>query len=220
MIDPRSAVRGWPFTSVAADERAALCDLLDELGPDAPTLCEGWTTAHMAAHLVVRERRPDAAIGLVLTRVHPHTERVEDHVRESTPYGELVAKIRSGPPIPMGLPVVRELTNTHEYFVHHEDVRRPNGGKPRPADPARDDVLWRRLRLSGRGMFRGAGVGVTLERPDGARITAARGADGVTVRGEAGELVLVGFGRGAAADVEVLGSPSAVEAFEAATFGV
>ena len=36
-------------------ERLELCDLLLELGPDAPTLCEGWTTADLAAHLVLRE---------------------------------------------------------------------------------------------------------------------------------------------------------------------
>ncbi len=39
-------------------ERAELCDLFDELGPDAPTLCGDWTTADLAAHLVVRERNP------------------------------------------------------------------------------------------------------------------------------------------------------------------
>src|SRR5882762_622635 len=36
-------------------ERRELCDLFLELGPDAPTLCEGWTTLDLAAHLVLRE---------------------------------------------------------------------------------------------------------------------------------------------------------------------
>ncbi|MCW2608081.1 MAG: hypothetical protein JWO60_2774, partial [Frankiales bacterium] len=44
--------------SVAAAERAALLDLLAASGPDAPTLCPGWTTHDLAAHLVVRERQP------------------------------------------------------------------------------------------------------------------------------------------------------------------
>ena len=30
--------------SYSREERRALCALLDETGPDAPTLCEGWTT--------------------------------------------------------------------------------------------------------------------------------------------------------------------------------
>ncbi|HBA95165.1 MAG TPA: TIGR03085 family protein, partial [Acidimicrobiaceae bacterium] len=51
---------------LAQAERAALCDLLLDVGPEAPTLCEGWTAAHMAAHLVLRERRPDVGLGLVL----------------------------------------------------------------------------------------------------------------------------------------------------------
>ena len=41
-----------------ARERAQVCLRFDELGPDAPTLCEGWTTFDLAAHLVVRERNP------------------------------------------------------------------------------------------------------------------------------------------------------------------
>jgi uncharacterized protein (TIGR03085 family) len=52
--------------SLARPERAALLDLLTGVGPDAPTLCEGWTTHDLAAHLVVRERRPHAVPGLVV----------------------------------------------------------------------------------------------------------------------------------------------------------
>src|SRR5205823_1816728 len=39
-------------------ERREMCDLMLELGPEAPTLCEGWTAFDLAAHLVVRERNP------------------------------------------------------------------------------------------------------------------------------------------------------------------
>ena len=42
----------------AQDERAALAALLHETGPDGPTLCEGWQTRDLVAHLVLRERRP------------------------------------------------------------------------------------------------------------------------------------------------------------------
>ena len=55
-------------TTLARAERHALCDLLIEVGPDAPTLCEGWSTFDLAAHLVVRERRPDRGPGLVIDR--------------------------------------------------------------------------------------------------------------------------------------------------------
>jgi uncharacterized protein (TIGR03085 family) len=210
---------GWPLsTRVASKEREKLCDLLAELGSDAPTLCEGWTTAHMAAHLVARERRPDAGIGLAVSRLHAHTEHVEEQVRQSTPYDELVARIRSGPPLP--LRPFNELINAAEYFVHHEDVRRPNGREPRPADPERDATLWRQLRLSARGMFRGAGAAVTLERLDGRQIVAHHGADPVVIRGSVDELTLLGFGRRDAARVEVEGSPSARAAYAASSFGL
>ena len=56
----------WPFAGaglrcrdvvapIDERERLQLCDLLQELAPDAPTLCAGWTTSDMAAHLVLRE---------------------------------------------------------------------------------------------------------------------------------------------------------------------
>src|SRR6478609_5847024 len=95
---------------LADRERAELADLLDELGPDAPTCCEGWTTAHLAAHLVVREGRPDALPGLGLEAVGlgaplvAWSHRLEDRLRRSTPYADVVARFRvrrrtsSGPP--------------------------------------------------------------------------------------------------------------------------
>ena len=50
--------------TVAARERAALVRTLRDAGPEAPTLCEGWATKDLVAHMVVRERRPDAALDL------------------------------------------------------------------------------------------------------------------------------------------------------------
>jgi uncharacterized protein (TIGR03085 family) len=216
MVSNSPTGHGWPFTSVARRERAELCDLLAALGPDAPTLCEGWTTRDMAAHLVTRERRPDAGPGLVIPRLHAWTERVERGRRDSTSYDELVAMVRSGPPLPMRLPVLHEATNAAEFFVHHEDVRRPNGFRPRPADPERDAALWRQLRLGGaRGLRRQVGGPVVLERPDGERIGTADERR-LRVRGTVDELFLLGF-RPAAVDVSVDGDPDLVLAFQQAT---
>ena len=44
--------------SLASRERAALSDDLLRIGPDRPTLCEGWKTRDLLAHLLVRERQP------------------------------------------------------------------------------------------------------------------------------------------------------------------
>ncbi|MEN3358667.1 MAG: hypothetical protein V7637_2649, partial [Mycobacteriales bacterium] len=56
------------MTDHASAERAAVADLLDSLGPDAPTLCEGWSTYDLAAHLALRDRVPAAWPGIALRR--------------------------------------------------------------------------------------------------------------------------------------------------------
>ena len=70
--------------SLAQSERAALCDLFTELGPEAPTLCAGWSTADLAAHLVARERRPDSGPGLVWHPLAAHTDKVRRSLRDRT----------------------------------------------------------------------------------------------------------------------------------------
>ena len=53
-------------TSLVKLERSALADTLEQIGPNQPTLCTGWRTQDLLAHLVVRERRPDAAAGILI----------------------------------------------------------------------------------------------------------------------------------------------------------
>lgn len=205
-------------------ERARLADLLDELGPDRPTLCEGWTTGDLAAHLVVRERRPDAQVGLFVPGLARYSERVRQRAAgESWP--QLVAKVRSGPPpwSPMAPGPVDRAANTLEFFVHHEDVRRAQPGwEPRWLDPSEVEQLWGMLRRAGRMLYRHAPVGVLLRRTDGgearARTIAGRGT--VQVVGEVAELVLHAFGRTTHAQVQLRGQPEDVAALAAAPLGV
>jgi len=112
--------------SYSREERLALCALLEKTGPDAPTLCAGWTTGDLAAHLVLREHRPDAAAGVLSGPLAGYTARVQRRIRERIPFPDLVQMIKSGPPRLsfMSVPGVDEHTNAVEYFVHHEDVRR------------------------------------------------------------------------------------------------
>src|SRR3954452_19754548 len=134
--------------SFTARERGELAALLDRLGPGGPTLCEGWDTAHLAAHLVVRERRPDAGIGLGAEAagfggpLASWTRRVEDRRRESTAYAEVLEQLRAGPPrwSPMAWPGVAEALNGTEFAIHHEDVRRAQPGwEPRVLPPEMQD---------------------------------------------------------------------------------
>ena len=207
--------------SYSTDERRALCALLDKTGPDAPTLCEGWTTGDMAAHLVLRERRPDAAAGVAGGPLAGYTARVQQRLRDRIPFADLVRMIRSGPPrlSVMALPGVDERANTVEYFVHHEDVRRgAPGWEPRELSPGEADMLWRRLRLA-RFMLRKAPVGVELARDDiedgtgegpAYRITARNATPAVTVVGSPAELTMWVMGRRTAARVRLDGTEAAV----------
>src|SRR4051795_7383666 len=86
--------------SFTARERRELADLLDRLGPGAPTLCEGWDPAPLAAHLVVRERRPDALVGLGAEQVRPDsrlaswTHRLEDRLGGATADADVDGRLR------------------------------------------------------------------------------------------------------------------------------
>ncbi|HEY6278650.1 MAG TPA: TIGR03085 family metal-binding protein [Streptosporangiaceae bacterium] len=201
--------------SFARDERAALCALLDETGPGAPTLCEGWRTADLAAHLVLRESRPDAAAGILGGPLARHTERTQRALLARFSYPQLVERIRSGPPASsvFRIPGLDERLNLVEYFVHHEDVRRGGDGwEPRDLAPGLTEALWQRLR-GARFVLRKAPVGIELVRDDGpaspgqrVRITAKAQTPVVTVTGSPAELTLWALGRTTAARVRFEGS--------------
>ena len=204
----------------ARDERRALADLFAETGPDRPTLCEGWTTRDLAAHLVVRDRRPDSAAGLLVPALRAHGERVRLGVA-AKPWAEVVELVRNPPWwSPVSNPLVEPLTNTTEFFVHHEDVRRgAPGWEPRPADATRDAQLWALLLRTGRFLHRGSPTGVVVRRPSGEQHVLRTGSGVVTIVGEPGELVLHAFGRDAVR-VELEGAPADVAALAGSSRGI
>lgn len=209
------------MTTPAAAERDALCDLFLEVGPDAPTLCGTWTTRDLAAHLVVRERRPDAATGIVIPPLAWYGERIRtgEGRRE---WAELVERVRSGPPIwsPTRLDAIDRLANTVELFVHHEDVRRATEGwEPRHLDPALEADLAAALRRMAKLLVRKAPGGLVLLPTGGAAVTAKSGEPHVDVSGPVGELVLFVYGRQAVANVGLVGPDDLVAAMGEARFG-
>jgi len=212
------------MTNWARAERELLCDLFLEVGPDAPTLCGTWTTRDLAAHLVVREHRPDTMPGLMISAFAGYSDRVRRRMA-STEWNALVAKVRSGPPIwsPTRLRMVDELTNTIEFFVHHEDVRRASEPwEPRVLDPDLDTVLWNAVSRMGKLLARKAPSGLVLtdtSRPDRSA-TAKSGTPGVSVSGPAGELVLFVYGRQAHSRVGLVGDEADARAMMNAKFGV
>ncbi|RRO88463.1 TIGR03085 family metal-binding protein [Corynebacterium bovis] len=208
--------------SIASRERRALADLLLERGPDAPTLCEGWTTKDLAVHLVVREYRPDAAAGMVVPRLAGHLDEVSRQVA-ARGYADAVRLFRAGPPRWSPMALLDPVVNLAENIIHHEDVRRAgaagSGGEGSGVDaaPPRDlpqrtrDAVWRVVRLAAPVFLSTADARVTLRRADPGRgpttRTAGRSgsADTVTVSGDAVELLLWLYGRDGAAQVVVDG---------------
>ncbi|MFJ6567096.1 TIGR03085 family metal-binding protein [Streptomyces sp. NPDC091292] len=197
----------------AKRERLLLADLLEGAGPDAPTLCEGWLTRDLAAHVVVRERRADAAGGILIKPLADRLARVQAEFA-AKPYEELIQLIRTGPPrfSPFALKQIDEVSNAVEFYVHAEDVRRAQPDwTPRPLDPVFSDTLWSRLERAARMLGRKAPVGLVLRRTDGQTVVAHKGAPVVTVTGEPGELTMFAFGRQDVADVQVEGDQEAIE---------
>ena len=203
--------------SYSRDERLALAALLEETGPGAPTLCAGWQTGDLAAHLVVRERRLDAAAGVLGGPLAGHTARVQRRFGARMTYAQLVEAFRNGPPrlSPLALPGMDERANTVEYFVHYEDVRRARPGwEPRDVDPGLSEELWRHLKMT-RFLLRKAPVGVELARDSGGeggpyRVTVKNATPVVTVIGSPAELTMWAAGRTSAANVRFDGTDAAV----------
>lgn len=215
----------------AREERVALCTVLDRTGPDAATLCEGWQTADLAAHLVLREHRPDAAVGILGGPMAGYTARAQRKLLASVPYPKLVEMIRSGPPRLsfFGIPGVDAKANFAEYFVHHEDVRRAQEGwQPRELDDGLADAIWGLLSQA-RLMLRKVPVGIEFARDDtrqhadgkrAVRMTVRGRTPVVTVIGAPAELLMWTFGRTGAAVIKLEGAEADVAALRQARWGI
>lgn len=214
----------------AKSERKEICQLFDEVGPDAPTLCGDWTTRDLAAHLIVREARPDAAAGILIKPLAGWTAKIQAKAA-AQPWPQMIETIQNGPPTfsVFNLPKADEMANTTEYFVHLEDVRRAAPQwQPRdlPADFA--ESLWHVTRSRAKAFYRHVPVGVVLQRTDGPTdakpedrsAKAASGSPVVTVSGPAQELLLFSFGRKDHSIVEISGDSSSIAALQAAQMGI
>jgi uncharacterized protein (TIGR03085 family) len=209
-------------TNYARSERSELCDLFLALGPDQPTLCAGWVTQDLAAHLVVRERRFDASPGIMLKPLAGHLAKVQARYAQ-LPYQELIGLVRNPPawsPLAMG-PVDR-LTNTNEFFIHHEDVRRAQPDWiPRPLPEAHLAALWTRVPVAARFGLRKfpAAVVVTAPGHGEARAGDKQGPE-VRLSADPAELTLFLGGRQAAAQVDLTGPDELVGRLRGARLGV
>ena len=185
-------------------QRHKLVHLLREVGPDAPTLCAGWTTLDLIIHLVIRENYPLAAAGMMVPQLSAKLEAQTQQLKATVPYAELVDRWERGSRL---WPVAKtdRWLNAVEHFVHHEDVSRAQPGKadqPQHLDRADEQVLLRGLKTMSKMLLRSSTVPVVVQ-PDGwsrvvvhdERGVAQNGSGVATVSGPVGELVLWMFGR-------------------------
>ncbi len=204
--------------SVARRERAALVDTMRDVGPDAPTLCEGWKTRDLAAHLVIREYRPDAAPGILIPFFASHTAKVQQAVAEQD-WVRLLDKVASGPPPYSPFKLLDPVANVAEMFIHHEDVRRAQPDwTPRVLEQDLVAALRRTLPLMARLTLAKVPARVALRTPEGKTTLTAGHGPAVTVTGLPEELLLFAVGR--EARVEFDGDAAAVRAVRDAPKGL
>jgi len=197
------------MTDYAKIERQQLADLLLAVGPDAPTVCAGWTTRDLAAHLVVRERRVDAAAGALIARLAAHGEKIRQ-AKARQVYEEIVTEVRNPPWwSPVSNRLTDELANTLEFFIHHEDVRRAQPQwAPRLLPHAEQEAIWKATRMTARFGLRKLRVPVLVRSPgfDDLEIgTSETQPPRAMLQGEPGEIALFVSGRQEVARVEIQG---------------
>lgn len=125
------------------DERLSLADLFDSLDDhqwQAPSLCEGWTVLHVAAHLTTSTRTTWRTVLTGMVRARGDWNRMEDdlardivarHSRQ-----ELIAQLRETAGSPRRAPGAAEVDPLLDAIVHGQDVARPLGiPRPMPLEP-------------------------------------------------------------------------------------
>ncbi|MGB6207532.1 TIGR03085 family metal-binding protein [Mycobacterium sp.] len=206
--------------TLAQRERSALVDTLRNVGPDAPTLCTGWTTRDLAAHLVVRERRLDATPGISIGFLAGYTAKVQHQTAQSHSWADLLEMVASGPPVYSPFKLIDAVANLGEMYIHHEDVRRAvDGWQPRVLDESTNTALSRQLGLLSRLTLAKLPAKVLLQTTEGRRIARVGRGDPVTVTGEPQELVLFVAGRDVGR-VEFDGDAGAIAAVRGARRGL
>lgn len=206
---------------LARTERDELADLFQQVGEAAPTLCEGWDTKDLLVHLLVRERSPLGASGLLIPALSKMTDKASDEIA-AEPYAQLVDQLRNPPKLSFaGSAMTDKLANTLEFFVHHEDVRRAQPDwQPRRLSRSDEDQLWRAITMMSKMLARAVPVPVVLERSDNGEVHPLRkGANPVKVVGLPSEMALFLSGRRQYRGLEFSGPPTSISRLQEAKLG-
>lgn len=202
--------------TLAHRQRALICDLFLELGPDAPTLDEGWETRDLASHLWVREHKPQALLGIVSERYAHLTQRLQDDALKTYGFEGLVERLRK--PALLIRPVDAQM-NGAEYFIHHMDVLRAND-RDQSLSPKDEETLRGSIKMFARGVAKKFGNRLVLDTQDGKQLELGHGNRPVHVVGKPSEIIMFISGRTENARVELIGEPEAVKKLAGSATGL
>ena len=186
-------------------QRDEFCRVLSMVAPDAPTLCSGWTAFDLAAHIWILNHEPLAWAGMLLPPFSWLTDREIRRTKERFSYAGLVEEIRTGPASFACMPTDPREDHRHslgEYFIHTEDVRRPNRLPKQEISPDLAEALWQRLRTASWQLHPFASW--EFRTPQGGHGRIGRGPVTKQITGEPSELLMWVYGRTEAARVEIV----------------
>ena len=122
------------------DQRARTAALLEGLTPEQwehPSLCEGWTVRHVAAHLTMQQQRVRDALGFIVA--HPRMLRrlaLNDFIHNAAVLHaqelsteQIVAGIRGGIGSRRHNPGLTPLETLTDFLVHSQDIAIPLDAK-------------------------------------------------------------------------------------------
>lgn len=187
-------------------QRGRTCDVLAAVPPTAPSLCDAWDAHDVAIHLWMLSHDPIAWPGQACAALAPVTHRRAAKVRSQWSYEVLIDQLRSGSAGFPCMPFDSREDHRHalgEWWMHAQDVARPNGVPQEPRDSPQEDALWLRVQAAAHSLRRRLPAGLVLALPDGRRCEVSRGPATLVVTGDPGELMCWVYGRRSVAVVEV-----------------
>ena len=196
--------------SLASRQRESLCDLMSELGPLAPTRCDGWNVGDLAAHLWIREHKLASLPGIGSKRFAELTGRIQVEALHLKGFPALVRELRRPGWVMRPLDGI---VNAVEFFIHHEDVLRANGRTQHLTERDQAELL-RTARVLAFRAQRAWGGQLILVPTVGEVIRYGRGNRPLRLAGPPSELLL--FLTGREADIEITAEPETVEEFRKA----
>lgn len=218
---------GQPESRLSTDvvaERAAVVATLEELGPDAPTLVDGWNTSDLALHLVSGEllgtftaagvARVLIDRGVRLDAGGPAVAGLVSALSKRRSFEWALARLRRrGPLLFRTAPIARVVLL--ELWVHHEDVLLANDGPTCGSAVDLQPVVEVLLRYQRRELER---QGVLVRTPE--KVLRKPDRTVIEVEGPLDRVALWLSGRRDTSELDLLGDSAAVDVLRSTKFAV